>query len=275
MGSVNAVGGSGGAPKVDPAEAQRRAEEARQKAEAARLAAEARRKAATDARDNLTQAKRDADGARRQKTAAEKAVTDTRKAAERPGQTPAEAKKSKEALADAEKKLKAATDASRAAAQKLQDAEEKAALAAKSAEEAMLKANAAAVAESKTPPYSQKDIDKVKPTKNELDSAFEGTSRKAKLEKLLGLTPPPPQEVIQSVGAGEAPGIPFDSVDAKYTKDVSPGPFGQTSTDPSADTSFHQRPGANTGVVPPDVARGSPVPPILDGSFPSLVTSKQ
>ncbi|WP_233601946.1 hypothetical protein [Corallococcus sp. CA047B] len=271
MGSVNAVGGSGGAPKVDPAEAQRRAEAARQKAEAARLAAEARRKAATEARDNLTQAKRDADGARRQKSSAEKAVTDARKAAERPGQTPAEAKKSKEALADAEKKLKEATDASRAAAQKLQSAEEKAALAAKGAEEAMLKANAAAVAESKTPPYSQKDIDKVKPTKNELDSAFEGTSRKAKLEKLLGLTPPPPQEVIQSAGTGEAPGIP---VDAKYTKDVSPGPFGQTSTAPSADTWFHQQQGSNTGVVPPDVARGNPVPPMLDGSSPSPVTSE-
>ncbi|CAM4260858.1 eCIS core domain-containing protein [Corallococcus exiguus] len=220
MGSVNAVIGAGGAPKVDPAEAQRRAEEARQKAEAARLAAEARRKAATEARDNLTQAKHDADAARRQKTAAEKAVTNARKAADRPGQTPAEAKKSKEALADAEKKLKEASDASRAAAQKLQDAEEKAALAAKSAEEAMHKANAAAVAESKTPPYSQKDIDRVKPTKNELDSAFEGTSRRTKLEKLLGLTPPPPQEVIQSTGTGEAPGTPFDAVGTKDAQDA-------------------------------------------------------
>ncbi|WP_126934775.1 annexin [Corallococcus sp. AB018] len=263
MGSVKAVGGSGGAPKVDPAEAQRRAEEAQQKAEAARLAAEARRNAATEARDNLTQAKRDADGARRQKTAEEKSVTDARKAAERLGQTPAEAKKSKEALATAEKKLKEATNASLAAAQKLQDAEEKAALAAKSAEEAMLKANAAAVAECKTPPYSQKDIDKVKPTKSELESAFEGTSRKAQLEKLLGLTAPPPQEVIQSAGTGEAPGTPFS---AKYTKDASPGPFGQTATDPSAATWFHQRPGANTGVVPPDVALGNPVPPMRDGS---------
>ncbi|WP_237077633.1 hypothetical protein [Myxococcus xanthus] len=230
MGSVTAVGSGG---KVDPAEAQRRAEEARQKAEAARLVAEAKRKAAETARDNLTQAKRDADSARRQKTAAEKAVADARKTAERPGQPPAEAKKSKEDLAVTEKKLKEATEASKMAAQKLQDVEEKAALAAKSAEEAMRKANALAVEEGKTPPYNQKAIDNVKPTKNELVSAFEGTSRKAELEKLLGLTPPPPQEVIQTAGSGESPGAPFDAMGAK---DDPHAPFGQTYSTPSSDS---------------------------------------
>lgn len=274
MGSVTAVGGSG-APKVDPAEAQRRAEEARQKAEAVWLAAEARRKAATAARDNLTQAKHDAGAARRQKAAAEKTAAAARKAAERPGQTPAEAKKSKEDLAVAEKKLKEVTEASRMAAQKLQDAEEKAALAAKSAEEAMRKANAVAVEESKTPPYSQKDIDKVKPTKNELESAFEGTSRKAELEKLLGLTPPPPQEVIQTVGSGAAPGAPFDAMKTMDAQDVAHGPFGQTHMDSSTDAWFHQRQGSNTGVVPSDATRGNTVPIMPDGSAPSPVTSKQ
>ncbi|MCP3100727.1 hypothetical protein LZ198_17800 [Myxococcus sp. K15C18031901] len=62
MGTETTVGRSGAA-KVDPAEAQRRAEEARQKAEAARLAAEAKRTAEEAARNNLAQAQRD-EGAR-------------------------------------------------------------------------------------------------------------------------------------------------------------------------------------------------------------------
>nr|BDT31988.1 hypothetical protein MFMH1_16570 [Myxococcus sp. MH1] len=267
MGSVTTVGRSGAA-KVDPAEAQRRAEEARQKAEAARLAAEAKRKAAEAARDNLTQAKREADSARRKKAAAEKTVTDARKAAERPGQTPAEAKKSKEALAAAEKKLKEATEASRMAAQQLQDAEEKAALAAKSAEKAMRKANDLAVEESKTPPYSQRDIDKVKPTKNELDSAFEGTSRKAELEKLLGLTPPP-QEVIQTAGSGEAPGAPFTATSMNGMQDCPPARFGQPFMPSPADTLFPEAQSPNPGAVPPITVPDNSVPPQPESS-PSL-----
>ncbi|WP_228557637.1 hypothetical protein [Myxococcus sp. AB056] len=138
------------------------------------------------------------------------------------------------------------------------------------AEEARQKAEAAAVEESKTPPCSQKDIDKVKPTKNELDSAFEGTSRKAELEKLLGLTPPPPQEVIQTVGSGAAPGVPFDAMKTLDAQAVAHGPFGQTSTGSSTDAWFHQRQGSNTGVVPSDAAPGNTVP-----IMPSPVTSKQ
>ncbi|MCP3100324.1 hypothetical protein LZ198_15750 [Myxococcus sp. K15C18031901] len=267
MGSVTTVGRSGAA-KVDPAEAQRRAEEARQKAEAARLAAEAKRKAAEAARDNLTQTKRDADSARRQKEAAEKAVADARKAAERPGQSPAEAKKSKEALGAAEKKLKEATEASRRAAQRLQAAEETAALTAKSAEEAMRKANALALEESKKPPYSQKDIDKVKPTKNELDSAFEGTSRKAELEKLLGLTPPP-QEVIQTAGSGEAPGVPFTEGGVNGMQDRPPARFGQPFMPSSADALFPEPQAASPGAVSPIPVPDNSVPPQPEGG-PSL-----
>ncbi|WP_434299419.1 hypothetical protein [Corallococcus exiguus] len=260
MAGVKAVGGSN-ASKVDPAEAQRLAEAARQKAEAARLAAEAKRKGATEARDTLAQARLEADAARRQKATAEKATADARKAAQKPGQTPEEAKKSKEALAAAEKKLKEATEASRTAAQNLQKAEEQAALAARSAEQAMHKANALALAECKPAPYSQKDIDKVKPTKNELDSAFEGTSRKAELEKVLGLTPPPPQEVIQTSGEGGAPGVPLDAVDAFK------GPFGQTYTGPSADTWFQERQGAPLGdAAQSQPASGTAVPSTPDGS---------
>ncbi|MFY2560632.1 hypothetical protein ACN469_23720 [Corallococcus terminator] len=138
----------------------------------------------------------------------------------------------------------------------------------------MHKANAAAVQESKTPPYSQKDIDKVKPTKTELDSAFEGTSRKAELEKLLGLTPPPPQEVILTAESGGAPGAPFDAVGMKDTRDAPHGPFGQEHTHPSADFWFHQRPGANTAGGPPDTARGDTVPSEPQGSAPPSVTSQ-
>ncbi|WP_244224830.1 hypothetical protein [Corallococcus sicarius] len=246
MGGVSGVGGSG-ASKVDPAEAQRRAEAARQKAEAARLAAEAQRKATTEARDTLSQARLDANSARRQKAAAEKGVADARKAAEKPGQTPEEAQKSKDALAAAEKKLKEANEASRSAAQKLKEAEEKATQAANSAEKAMRKANAAALDEGKTPPFSQKDFDKLKPPRNEFESVFEATGQKVDLEKLMGLTPPPQQEVIQSAGAEGAPGIPLDAV----------APFeGSPVGEP----------------VPYDAAPFDSVPPMPDGSDTSSMT---
>ncbi|AFE06679.1 hypothetical protein COCOR_05965 [Corallococcus coralloides DSM 2259] len=269
MAGVKAVGGSNAA-KVDPAEAQRLAEAARQKAEAARLAAEAKRKAATEARDTLAKARLGADAARRQKATAEKAAANARKAAQKPGQTPEEAKKSKEALAAAEKKLKEANEASRTAAQNLQKAEEQAALAARSAEQAMHKANALALEECKPAPYSQKDIDKVKPTKNELDSAFEGTNRKAELEKVLGLTPPPQQEVIQTSGEGGAPGVPLDP---KYsdTKDTFKGPFGQT----SANTWVQERQGAPLGdAAHSPLPGGTALPSTPDGSDTPPVTPK-
>src|SRR5215217_8082287 len=190
MGAVAPTSGTGFV-KVDPAEAQRKAEAARQKAEAARLAAEAKRKAAAKARDSVVQAQRDANVARQQKAAANTVATDARKASRKPGQTPEESKKSKEHVDTAETKRQEATQKSKGADKRLQDKEEKAALSAKSAEEAMRKANAAAVAECKPPPYSQKDLDATRPTRNEFESAFEGTNRKAELEKVLGLTPPP------------------------------------------------------------------------------------
>ncbi|WP_255203135.1 hypothetical protein [Myxococcus sp. AM011] len=119
-------------------------------------------------------------------------------------------------------------------------------------EEAMLKANTTAVEESKPPPYSEKDIAKVKPTKSELDSAFEGTRRKAELEKLLGLTPPPPPvEVVL--------GPLWDAAPANSSEEKSPfeKPFWQTHTTqtrpwlhegpgPLGDVGHSQAPGGGT-----------------------------
>lgn len=92
--------------------------------------------------------------------------------------------------AAAAKTRQQATEKAAAADKKLQAAEEKAALTAKRAQEAMGKANALATREKQTPPFTQKDIDKVKPKPNEIASAFEGTNRKAELEKLLGTAAP-------------------------------------------------------------------------------------
>lgn len=268
MVSVTATGGSSAA-KVDAAEAQRRAEEARQKAEAARNAAEAKRKAAEAARNAVPKAQREANAARGEKTAADKAAAAARKAAEKPGQTPEEAKKSKEALAAAETKRQAAAEASKLAAQKLQAAEEKAALAGKQAEEAMLKANATAIEENKTPPYSEKDIAKVKPTKSELDSAFEGTSRKAELEKLLGLTPPPqPVEVVLSPLSDGAP------ASASEEKGPFEKPFWQTHT-PQTRPWLHEGPGPLGDVGHSHASGGGTVTGSQGDGISSPVTSRE
>ncbi|RKH47596.1 hypothetical protein [Corallococcus sicarius] len=187
---------------MDPAAAARRDEAARQKAaEDARRAAEAARKAAEAARKAAEEARRAAEAARQQKAAAEKAAADAKKAAQKPDQTPEAAKKSKADADAADKTRQQATDKAAAADKKLQAAEEKAALDAKRAQDAMGKANALATREKQTPPFTQRDIDKVKPKPNELASAFEGTNRKAELEKLLGTAAPPKTKAVQTPAA--------------------------------------------------------------------------
>ncbi|NPD27732.1 hypothetical protein [Corallococcus exiguus] len=270
MGAVASASGPGA--KVDTAEQQRKAQADQQKAEAAKVAADAKIKAAADARKALPPVRRAATTARQEKAAAATNAKDARK----PGQTPSEVKKSSAASDTAEKKLKEATGKSKAADTKLQEAEEKAALAAKGAEEAMQKANALALAECKPAPYSQNDIDKVGPTKNELDSAFEGTSRKAELEKVLGLTPPPQRKSVRKPEKGEAPPKPLDAVDAKDAKDAAKVPDGQTYTDPSSGAKYQVKKNATTGeTVLSDATSGNTVTVKPDGSYTSTVTSKE
>ncbi|QDE95943.1 DNA/RNA non-specific endonuclease [Myxococcus xanthus] len=275
MGTVAPASGSG-APKVDPAEERRKAEADRQKAAAAELAAKGKIKAAENARKAVPQARRASDTARQQKVDADTAAKAARKAAREPGQTPSEMKKSKESSDTAEKNRTEASERSTIADKKLQEAEEKAALAAKSAEESMRKANALAAQECKKPPFSQADIDKVKPTKNELDSAFEGTNRKADLEKLLGFAPPPPREVARKPEKGESPPPRLDAVDAKDAKVAFNVDDGQTYTDPSSGTRYQVRKNATTGeTLLSDAASGSSVTIKPDGSYTSTVTAKE
>lgn len=140
----------------------------------------------------------------------------------------------------------------------------------------MRKANALAAQECKKPPFSQADIDKVKPTKNELDSAFEGTNRKADLEKLLGFAPPPPREVARKPEKGESPPPRLDAVDAKDAKVAFNVDDGQTYTDPSSGTRYQVRKNATTGeTLLSDAASGSSVTIKPDGSYTSTVTSKE
>ncbi|RKG70964.1 hypothetical protein D7V80_03305 [Corallococcus sp. CA054B] len=220
--------------------------------------------------------RRAATTARQEKAAAATVAKDARKDARKPGQTPSEVKKSKETSATADKKLEAATGKSKAADAKLQEAEEKAALTATRAEEAMRKANALALAECKAPPYSQKDIDKVKPTKNELDSAFEGTSRKAELEKVLGLTPPPQRKAARKPEKGEAPPKSLDAVDARVAKAAANTPNGNMYTDPSTGAKYQVKQNATTGeTVLSDTTRGTTVTVKPDGSYTSTVTSTE
>ncbi|MBZ4401958.1 hypothetical protein [Myxococcus sp. AS-1-15] len=247
------------------------------KAEVARLAAEANRKTVTKARADLAQAKADAKTARQKKDTAATIATEARKTSQNPGQTPAEAKRSKEDSNTAAKNLEAATERSTVADKKLQEAEETAAVSAKGAEAAMRKANALAVEESKAPPYSQKDIDKVKPTKNELSSAFEGTSRKAELEKLLSMTPSPPRDIARKPERGESPPPHLDAVDAQDAK-AATRMVGERGTylDRSSGTTYQVRKNATTGeTLLSDAASGSSVTIKPDGSYTSTVTSKE
>lgn len=275
MGSVASVSGPGAA-KEAPVNKKRNVEVAPPKSEAARHVAESNRKAVTKARGALAQAKRDAKSAQQQEDAAKKVAVDARKTAQSPGQTPAGAKKSKEDSNTAEKNLKKASERSTIADKKLQAAEETVALTAKSAEEAMRKANALAIAETKPSPYSQKDIDKFKPTKNELSSAFEGTSRKAELEKLLGMTPSPPRDVARKPERGESPPPHLDAVDAQDAKAATRVGNGGTYTDRSSGTKYQVRQNATTGeTLLSDAASGSRITIKPDGSYTSTVTSKE
>ena len=69
-----------------------------------------------------------------------------------------------------------------------------------------------------TPLFTQKDIDKVKPKPNELASAFEGTNRKAELEKLLG-TAPPKTQAVQKPVEGEKPPASLDTEVGRHARD--------------------------------------------------------
>ncbi|NTX07605.1 hypothetical protein [Myxococcus sp. CA040A] len=275
MGGLSPTGGGSGTSSAAAAEAARRAEEARQRAEEARKAAEAARKAAEAARKAAEEARKAAEAARRQQAAAQKAAADAQKNAQKPGQKPEEAQKTKTAAANAEKAKQAAAQKAAAAEKQLQAAEEKVALTAKKAEEAMGKANTAATQEKKTPPFTQKDIDSVKPKKNELVSAFEGSSRTAELEKLLGTTAPPKAEVPAPKPVDGSPAS-LDAVDAKDVQDASRLADGQKFTDPSSGANYDVKKNASTGeTVLSDAKSGNTVTIKPDGSYTSTVTAKE
>jgi hypothetical protein len=275
------VGGSG-ASGVNPADAARRAEAARQQAEAARRAAEAARKAAEEARRAAEAARLAAEAARQQQAAAQKAAANAQQAARKPGQTPEAAKKSQADADAAAKALRQASEKVATANKGLQAAEEKVALTAKQAQEGMGRANSAALQEKKTPPFTQKDLDGIKPKANELASAFEGTNRKAELEKLLGTAPSPKTEAPPKTGlapdtqAGEKPPASLDAVDAKDLEAARKLPDGQTYTDPSSGAKYQVKKSATTGeMVLSDPASGNTVTVKPDGSYTSTVTSKE
>ncbi|QRK09874.1 hypothetical protein JQX13_07135 [Archangium violaceum] len=268
MGKVAPASGGSGASKVNTADEARRAEEARQRAEAARRAVEAARKAEEDAR-------RAAEAAREKKAAAEKVAADALKATQKPGQTPEAARKSKSDAVVAEKNRQQATENAAAAEKKLQEAEEKVVLTAKRAQDAMGKANTLATREKKTPPFTQKDINSVKPKANELASAFEGTSRKAELEKLLGTAAPRKSESARKPEKGEKPPESLDAVDAKDVRETSNLVNGQLYTAPSG-TKYQVKTNATTGeTVLSDAAGGNTVTIKPDGSYTSTVTAKE
>ncbi|WP_224362985.1 hypothetical protein [Hyalangium versicolor] len=186
---------SGGSAAADAAaaaaEAARRAEAARKAAEAARKAAEAAAKAA--------------EAAAKAAAAQKKAAAEASKAAAKPGQSPEESKKSSEDSKTAEKaaqqsaaQASKAKEASEAATKKLQSSEEKVAVTAKRAEEAMVRANKLSGPDKGKPaPFSEKQINEVKAKPAEIASAFDGTSRKNELQKLLGTEAPTTQADTQ------------------------------------------------------------------------------
>ncbi|NPC78321.1 hypothetical protein HPC49_08680 [Pyxidicoccus fallax] len=167
---------------VNTSETARHIEEARQEAEDALRAAEAARRAAGAARRISLVAWRAAAAARQQQVAEERTAADAREAARQPGQTPAAAKKSLAAALAADKKRQQATEKAATEERKLRAAEERVALTAKRAEDAMREANTLATQEKVRPPFTQKDIDRLKPKRRELASAHEETGREAELE---------------------------------------------------------------------------------------------
>ncbi|WP_408888662.1 DNA/RNA non-specific endonuclease [Myxococcus faecalis] len=273
---LSPTGGAGSSNAAAAAEAQRRAaEEARRRAEEARRAAEAARKAAEAARKAAEEARKAAEAARKQQAEAKKVADAAKKAAEKPGQKPEEAKKTQADAAAAEKAKKTADEKAAAAAKKLQAAEEQVALSAKKAEEAMGKANTEAVKEKKPQPYSQKDIESVKPKKNELVSAFDGTARKGELEKLLGTTAPPPENAVKPV-EGEKPPESLDALDAKDLQDATKLKDGEKYKDPSSGATYDVKKNALTGdTTLSDAKSGNTVTVKKDGSYTSTVTAKE
>ncbi|WP_426748800.1 YdeI/OmpD-associated family protein [Myxococcus faecalis] len=274
--SLAPTGGAGSSSAAAAAEAQRRAAEAaRRAAEEARRAAEAARKAAEAARKAAEAARKAAEAARKQQAEAKKTAEAAKKAAEKPGQKPEDAKKTQADAAAAEKAKKAADEKAAAAAKKLQAAEEQVALSAKKAEEAMGKANTEAVKEKKPQPYSQKDIESVKPKKNELVSAFDGTARKGELEKLLGTTAPPPENSVKPV-EGEKPPESLDALDAKDLQDATKLKDGEKYKDPSSGATYDVKKNALTGdTTLSDAKSGNTVTVKKDGSYTSTVTAKE
>ncbi|WNG50866.1 hypothetical protein F0U60_47135 [Archangium minus] len=271
MGLVAPASGGSGKSGVNTANNGSGADAARQQAEAARRAAEAAEKA----RRAEAAARKEAEAAREKKAAAEKAAADAKKAAQKPGQTPEAARKSKKDAETAEENRQQATKNAIAAEKKLQEAEEKVALTAKRAQEAMVKANTLATQEKKKPPFSQKEIDRVKPKANELASAFEGTSRKAELEKLLGTAAPVKSEPARKPVKGEKPPESLDFVDAKDVREATKL-AGKTYRDPSTGTKYQVKKNASTGeTVLSDAAGGNTVTIKPDGSFTSTVTVKE
>ncbi|MCP3140130.1 hypothetical protein [Pyxidicoccus xibeiensis] len=185
--STSTSGNDAAAAAAAAEAARRRAEEARRAAEAARKAAEAAAKAAAEAAKAAA--------------AAKKAAEDAKKQAADKTKSPEEQKKAGDASKVAEKK---AADAAKAAEQKalaLQKAEENVAISAKKAATEMTKANEIAKREKVAQPFTEKDIKATEPKKNELASAFEGTRRKADLEKLLGTQAPSAAETQQRINA--------------------------------------------------------------------------
>jgi hypothetical protein len=170
------------------------AEAARRAAEEARRAAEAARRAAEEARKAAEAAKKAAEAAQKEAQAAQAAAA-------KKNPNPAEQKKSDEAAKAAAQKAADATKADKAAQEKLQKAEEQVAITAQKATVAMERANQIAQKKGLQPAFSKNEVKATAPTKAEFASAFEGTTRKADLERLTGTKAPSSSEIAATLKA--------------------------------------------------------------------------
>jgi hypothetical protein len=119
---------------------------------------------------------------------------------------------------------------------------------------------------------SQKKLDGTRPKANELASTFEGSTRKAELEKRLGTPGSAPSQGAQ---AAEQPPASLDTVDAQDVQAARGVPDGQTFTDPSSGTKYQVRQNATTGeTVLSDAASGTTVTVKPDGSYTATATVK-
>ncbi|MFP2924018.1 hypothetical protein ACLESO_02135 [Pyxidicoccus sp. 3LG] len=147
-----------------------------------------------------------------------------------------------------------------------------AAEAARRAEEARQRAEAARRAAEAA---RQKELERAKPRTNDVVSSFDGTSRKAQQDKLLGGTVPQ-QAQAPRAGSGEKPPASLDAVDARDAQAARKVPDGQTFTDPSSGTKYQVRQNASTGeTVLSDAASGSTVTIKPDGSYTATATVKE